>query len=858
MRFYKKISFLMSLAVAFVCIPNFIYAKSGVNTDDSFKIEFLETLNILSVSDMNTDFSEESKTTRGQFAVYTARLMNISAENAYGEEFFRDLPKEHYAFGAVKALVERGIIHGTGEYFYPDSNITYEQAIKIIVAALGYSIAADAKGGYPYGYISVARDIDLLDGVSFVKEQELTKINAVRLLFNALDIGQMSISVYGSNLSFEPDEENTVLSMRNIKKYKGQVIANEVSAITGTGVARDGSVKIGEYDFNCGETNISEYLGQVVSVYYSYDDDDVYTVLFIEESFSNVVEILAKDIDKFENRYYHYNDGERNKRIKISDTCNIIYNGKIPVAFNPSYMTPKSGKVKIIDNSSNMSEDLVIITDVTDYQVVGIDEKNNRLYCEGDVIKSFGNAELDVYSANGNAVPFEAIAEGSMVSVAESDDGKYAALYISDKTVIGSVGKVENEYGHAKITIGNECYRMLDGTGTIPDVGKKVVAHINAFGDIGYLENEENDGLLFGYMSAVKRARRENAISLEIFTEKGEVENFIVADKVRINDVRYKNRPDDVYSELNAHITATAADEKVIKYELGADKKIKTLYVYDNTSKNYIHEMKFVNTTTIRKKYNSKQQTFAGEVTLSDNVIVFTISSDIYKSEVATKSKFGNDNTYPVYCYSFGDTPYADVAVMDGKTASTYKYMAVVQKVITVFDEEEGEAKTEVTVLMEGKEQTFRLEEGAEVYTIDASKNEVIEGGADKIKKGDVIRLALTTKNEVRRVMHIYDKGGSTYLLGISPYEKSNGYFSEQRIMYADVVSTRKGLLKIKDALNTSSTQEENCLMSKYFIYKYDESDKKWKLGRESEITAFSKLIVGTNYGDPMEIIILN
>lgn len=858
MRFYKKISLFMSLAIIFVCIPNYIYAKSSINTDDSFKINFLETLNILSVSDMNTDFSEESKITRGQLAVYTARLMNISADNDYGEEFFKDLPKNHYAFGAVKSLVEKGIIHGSGDYFYPDSNITSEQAIKIMVSALGYSVAAEAKNGYPYGYISVARDIDLLDGVNIIEGQELTKIEAVRLLFNSLSIGQMSISVYGINPSFAPDEDTTFLSMRNIKKYKGQVIANEASAITGTIVAPDDSVKIGEYNFKCGDTNISEYLGQVVSIYYSFDDNDIYTVLFVEESSSNVIEIFAKDIEKFENGYYYYNDSERNRRIKISGTCNIIYNGKVPTAFKATYMTPNSGKVKIIDNSNNISEDLVIITDVTDYRVLGIDEKNNRLYCEDDVIKSFGNAEIDVYNTNGNVVPFEAITEGSIVSVAESDDGKYAAIYISDKTVIGTVAAVENESEYSNIVIGNDGYRLLTGIGTIPDVGKKIIAHINAFGDIGYIENEENDGLLYGYMSKAKLIRKEDAVTLEILTEKGELEKFYISDKVWINDVRYKNRPDDVFNELNGHITATAADEKVIKFELDSDNRIKKMYVYDSTNKNYIHEMKFVNTTTIRKKYNSKQQTFAGEVTLSDNVIVFTISSDIYKSEVATKSRFGNENTYPVYCYSFGDTPFADVAVMDGKTASTYKYMAVVQKISRVFDEETEEVKTELTVLMEGKEQFFSLEEGAEVYTLDASKNEVIEGGADKIKKGDVIRLALTTKNEVRRVMHIYDKGGSTYLLGISPYEKSNGYFSEQRIMYADVVSTKKGLLRIKDALNTSSTQEENCLMSKYFIYKYDDTEGKWKIGKESEITSSSKLLVGTNYGDPMEIIILN
>ncbi|MBR0366210.1 MAG: S-layer homology domain-containing protein, partial [Clostridia bacterium] len=240
MKFYKKIALFISLAIICFCIPGAADAKTNVKVEDSFKINVLENLNILSVNDMNADFSSDSLVTRGQFAVYIARLINVNPnENVM---FYDDLPKTHYAYGMVNTLTELGVINGSGGSFYPDDYITNEQAIKIRVSVLGYTPYAERKGGYPNGFISVAGDIDLLYDIDALKGHELTKIDAVRLLYNSLDIPQLTISGVGENITYKADDEKTFLEMRDIKKYKGQVIANSVTSRSGKTEAAAGFV----------------------------------------------------------------------------------------------------------------------------------------------------------------------------------------------------------------------------------------------------------------------------------------------------------------------------------------------------------------------------------------------------------------------------------------------------------------------------------------------------------------------------------------------------------------------------------------------------------------------------------------
>jgi len=100
---------------------------------------------------------------------------------------FIDVSENHWARDYIYTAKKLGIINGTSPTtFAPDDNITYEQAIKMVVASLGYNEEATQKGGYPEGYIMVADELVLLDNIEYDAKEFATRENIAFIVENAL------------------------------------------------------------------------------------------------------------------------------------------------------------------------------------------------------------------------------------------------------------------------------------------------------------------------------------------------------------------------------------------------------------------------------------------------------------------------------------------------------------------------------------------------------------------------------------------------------------------------------------------------------------------------------------------------
>jgi len=84
---------------------------------------------------------------------------------------------------SIAALSEEN--YQKSRQFAPEQNISFSEALKILVIALGYEPVAE-KSGYLYGYLEVASDIGISTGISFSSEQLLTRENAAKLIHNSL------------------------------------------------------------------------------------------------------------------------------------------------------------------------------------------------------------------------------------------------------------------------------------------------------------------------------------------------------------------------------------------------------------------------------------------------------------------------------------------------------------------------------------------------------------------------------------------------------------------------------------------------------------------------------------------------
>lgn len=148
-----------------------VSAKDFDNSIPMKEIEFLKENNVI-VGDPNGDLREKDEITRAEFVTVLCRAIGI--ENlAMTDEMkfkgtFNDVPSSHWAAGYIYAATEYGAINGMEDgLFYPEEPVTNEQAIKILVAAWGYTDEAEKAGGYPNGYMEVAQKFGITDSVLF-------------------------------------------------------------------------------------------------------------------------------------------------------------------------------------------------------------------------------------------------------------------------------------------------------------------------------------------------------------------------------------------------------------------------------------------------------------------------------------------------------------------------------------------------------------------------------------------------------------------------------------------------------------------------------------------------------------------
>lgn len=126
--------------------------------------------------------------TRAEFATMTARLYKLPAN----ENCTFDDALSHWATKYIRACVDAGAISGMGNNkFAPDSNVTYEQAVKIITSVAGLCEGYDLAGlgGYPKAYIKVAEDFDMLQSIeNFAIGAPINRVNVAVLLYNSQNV----------------------------------------------------------------------------------------------------------------------------------------------------------------------------------------------------------------------------------------------------------------------------------------------------------------------------------------------------------------------------------------------------------------------------------------------------------------------------------------------------------------------------------------------------------------------------------------------------------------------------------------------------------------------------------------------
>lgn len=191
-------SIFLVLAMLLTLVPMNIFAAEAENTvfSDMKETDYyaqaataLEQLDILAGYPDGT-FGAEKSITRAEMAAIVCRMIDkeTDAEKAKGETIFDDVSSDHWASGYINIASKEGIINGDGNgKFRPEDDVKHEEAIKMVVCALGYGddVEVDAKD-WSKGYLEVADEKGISADLKGTKGKASTRGDVAVMSYNGL------------------------------------------------------------------------------------------------------------------------------------------------------------------------------------------------------------------------------------------------------------------------------------------------------------------------------------------------------------------------------------------------------------------------------------------------------------------------------------------------------------------------------------------------------------------------------------------------------------------------------------------------------------------------------------------------
>jgi hypothetical protein len=155
------------------------------------QISTIANLGVISGYD-DGNFHPQDALTRASFSTMITLAFSLDYKTGTDENIFSDTIT-HWGKKYINAAYRKNIISGDGTgKFMPDQNITFEQAARILVSALGYdsdSALYTKEGDWSYQYIEQAKKLNLFDGIPNLKDYKAV-----------MNRGEASVMIYNSLL----------------------------------------------------------------------------------------------------------------------------------------------------------------------------------------------------------------------------------------------------------------------------------------------------------------------------------------------------------------------------------------------------------------------------------------------------------------------------------------------------------------------------------------------------------------------------------------------------------------------------------------------------------------------------------
>lgn len=797
----RILSALLSFCIIITGISCGVFAYE---TDDTYDegFEFLKYLKITTDTD-NLD----KKLTRADFAVYTGNILGIDNYIPNEKRYFADVPMDHWALNSINILTEMNVISGDGTgNFRPFDEITQGEAVKMLLSLIGYGLYGEMRGGYPMGYVAVARETKLASDVEW--EQPLTKGLALEWIYEALHINVMEPEVFGGDeYKFKVSEDETLLSLYRDTEMVEGVLSSVGEISVDENPAGEDCVIIDGERYSYSGVNPVPYLGMIVRAYFKEDrstaQDSIFYVWKLNRE-NKVLTIDASDFISFDENSYRvsYYENEKSVTASISRGVGIVKNlgyeaGNVVEAMKSF----KKGSLTFIDNNRDNVYDYILIMDYRNIVVSAVDTARYAIY---DKYNRAQKTELDlqsgkvsIYNPDKTDAEFGNVKPGSVLTVYEN--GEYMSINICDKSISGTICEIGEKNGKTRVKVGQDRENaqwytvdedFITATSYIFKTGAGITALLDAFGNIAEITDgtasDMSYGILVGYSEDVGLNKK---IKLKIFTRDSKMDVSECAAKVKIDGEAVDNT-----TEFEAALEKGKSGiiGQLIRYKKNSEGKISAIdtCLYNEAggeSEISLHKTNSGVTTYFQEETGQ----FGTKILSGGSTVYFAIPSD---EELAAaddndyytlkQSYFRQSENYTVDTYKTDvKSGYEDVLVIrvSADKATTVGEMLLVTGFMTLLDEEE-----DVVDVIEGYSNGVKYS-----YIIDDDNKLVGKG----IAEGDIVRLHTNSKGKVADAEIIYDYSAG----GVPAWAPFTSEYTwdKDRIVYGNVISVRDNVLKL-------------------------------------------------------------
>lgn len=629
----KVISSVAALTMVASSVAAFAVDFPDVESTASYAqaVQELSALDVISGYDDGT-FGPDKLVTRAEITkmIVDALAERSSAEASTESTKFADVSADHWAKGYINQGVANGFIAGMSDTeFDPDANVTYVQAQKMLVSAIGYETYAQAQGGWPTGYKTYAASLDITKGISGITDStELTRAQVAQMIDNAMDAPLCVIASWktewnGSktpNLEVRDGKEGRAYETLFTEKHDAYKVYGRVTETSKTGSVDtdkvtfqvekadnfdDEEVKADSpvsEDMYIGDSKADNYLRTYSQALIQKNDDDEFTILSIAAAAANKsVTVASEDFDEnksTDEALYFFPAGTTKGSTKYQlDTTNgvtIYINGvesSKSIAELRDYIdknetasvtlqketetgsTSTSAKYNTIMVSSYVTAIVDEVIDKTNETSVNFD---TDAYSSGIQAKMTVNKDDDNYTysfkLDGKDIEAKDLQQNDVLNISYDTTGSFkdSSFYdvIVTRNVVDGVKCTSINDSRGEYTIGGTKYKAAEGMDIDVETSTEYSLYLDHFGRIAKAD-ENSVSKNYGVLKNIYKKAGGDYMA-QIITKKGTEEEYKV-DSDKVNEyatyLKYATFYSDAKKENKIDTTTKDWQSKVVAFD---------------------------------------------------------------------------------------------------------------------------------------------------------------------------------------------------------------------------------------------------------------------------------------------------